>query len=111
MSAAPLLEQRLEPPPARDGIVARPALAERLDPSPQATVATVVAPAGYGKTTLLAEVAASGDLPVAWLTVHETDNDPAAFMRHVAIAVGLALGLGEPPSTPARLRRALRAGP
>ena len=111
MSAAPLLEPRLEPPPAREGIVARAALAERLCPSAQATVATVVAPAGYGKTTLLAEVAASGDLPVAWLTVHETDNEPAVFLRHVAVAVGWAVGLDEPPSTPARLRRALRAGP
>jgi LuxR family maltose regulon positive regulatory protein len=107
MLAAP----RLEPPPAREGTVARAALAESLCPSAQATVATVVAPAGYGKTTLLAEVAASGDLPVAWLTVRETDNELAAFQRHVASAVGRAVGLDQPPSTPARLRRALRAGP
>ena len=111
MSAAPLLETRLEPPPTREGIVGRPALAERLYPSAQATVATVVAAAGYGKTTLLAEVAASGDLPVAWLTVHETDNDLRVFLRQLAIAVGWAVGLDEPPTTPTRLRRALRAGP
>jgi LuxR family maltose regulon positive regulatory protein len=102
---------RLEPPLAREGTVTRGALAERLCPSAQATVATVVAPAGYGKTTLLAEVAASEDLPVAWLTVHETDNEPAAFQRHIATAVGRAVGLDEPPGTPARLRRSLSAGP
>jgi LuxR family maltose regulon positive regulatory protein len=107
MSAAPLLE----PPSTREGIVARTALAERLCPSAQATVATVVAPAGYGKTTLLAEVAGSGDLPVAWVTVLETDNDPSVFMRHVAIAVDRAFGLDKPPTTQPRLRRALRAGP
>jgi LuxR family transcriptional regulator, maltose regulon positive regulatory protein len=111
MSVAPVLQPRLEPPPAREGTVARSALAERLSPSAQATVGTLVAPAGYGKTTLLAEVAASRDLPVAWLTVNETDNEPAVFRRRAAIAAGWALGLDEPPSTPARLRRALRAGP
>jgi LuxR family maltose regulon positive regulatory protein len=107
MLAAPWLE----PPPAREGTVPRAALADRLCPSAQATVATVVAPAGYGKTTLLAEVTASGELPVAWLTMQETDNELAAFQRHVAAAIGRALGLDEPPSTPARLRRTLRAGP
>jgi LuxR family transcriptional regulator, maltose regulon positive regulatory protein len=46
-----------------------------------------VCPAGFGKTTLLAEWARSGPRPVAWLSLDEGDNDPARFWRHVAAAL------------------------
>ena len=50
-----LVESKLHPPPARPGIVARAGLVERLLASDTVPVVGVVAPAGYGKTTLLAQ--------------------------------------------------------
>jgi len=48
----------------------------------------VAAPPGFGKTTLLAEWAATEDAPgVAWLSVDEDDNDPARFFAYAAEAL------------------------
>lgn len=61
----------LGPPPLRDGTIPRPALAERLRGGAHVPVAAVVAPAGYGKTSLLVDAARGGDLPLAWLTIRD----------------------------------------
>jgi ATP/maltotriose-dependent transcriptional regulator MalT len=47
----------------------------------------VCAPAGFGKTALLADWARGGQLPVAWLSLDADDNDPARFWRHATAAV------------------------
>jgi LuxR family maltose regulon positive regulatory protein len=51
----------------------------------------VCTPAGFGKTTLLADWARGGQRPVAWLSLDEADNDPVRFWRHVAAALDGAL--------------------
>jgi LuxR family maltose regulon positive regulatory protein len=48
---------------------------------------TVVAPAGYGKTTLLALWAAADDRPFAWLSLDAHDNDPIILLTHLAVAL------------------------
>jgi LuxR family maltose regulon positive regulatory protein len=48
---------------------------------PDALLTVISAPAGYGKTTLLAQWARATDLPVAWLTAVEQDNDPERLLR------------------------------
>src|SRR5262249_25768329 len=56
----------------------------------------VCAPAGFGKTTLLADWARSDGRPVAWLSLDEGDNDPARFWRYAVAALDRALpGLAE----------------
>jgi LuxR family maltose regulon positive regulatory protein len=50
-------------------------------------IVTVVAPPGYGKTTLLAEWTESSDLAVAWVSVDERDNDPKVLLTYVAAAL------------------------
>jgi LuxR family maltose regulon positive regulatory protein len=50
----------------------------------------VCAPAGFGKTALLADWARSGNHPVAWLSLDAGDNDPARFWRHVVAALDRA---------------------
>ena len=53
--ASPLLETKLYIPRLRRGLVARPRLSERLSRGAESKLTLVSAPAGFGKTTLLAE--------------------------------------------------------
>ena len=56
----------------------------------------VCAPAGYGKTVLLADWARRSGHPVAWLSLDAGDNDPARFWRHAVAALDRARpGIGE----------------
>ena len=104
-----LLATKLHVPGSRPGLVPRPRLAERLDEGLGRGVVLVCAPAGYGKTVLLAEWAQHGRFPAAWLSLDPGDNDPARFWRHVVAAlervrpgitgrVGPLLGPPAPPS-------------
>ena len=47
----------------------------------------ITAPAGYGKTTLLAQWAARAVRPFAWVSVDDRDNDPIVLLRHLALAL------------------------
>jgi len=83
-----LLESKLAPPRLREGTLPRTELATRLRPKPPANVSLVVAPAGYGKTTLLAELHARIDRqPAAWLSLDERDNDPVTLLTYLALAL------------------------
>jgi LuxR family transcriptional regulator, maltose regulon positive regulatory protein len=79
-------EIKLRRPELRPGVVARTRLASQLHES-DATVALVVAPPGYGKTTLVSEMTTAGERPFAWLTITEEDNDPSALLAYVALAL------------------------
>jgi hypothetical protein len=79
-SSLELVESKLHPPPARWGIVARTGLVDRLLASDGVPVVCVVAPAGYGKTTLLAQWAQRTTHPVGWVSVDQRDNDPAVLL-------------------------------
>ena len=87
--AAPLgvIETKLIPPPLRSGTVARDALLDRLTGAKATSVVGIFAPAGYGKTTLLAQSIARERRPVVWVSVDEGDNDPVVLLTHVAVAV------------------------
>jgi LuxR family maltose regulon positive regulatory protein len=88
-SAAPdaLLATKLHLPPTRPGFVVRPQLTERLTNGTAGAVVVVCAPAGFGKTALLADWARRDRRPVAWLSLDEADNDPVRFWRHLAAAL------------------------
>ena len=74
--------------------VSRVALLELLEASSHATVITVLAPPGYGKTTLLAQWADRDPRPFGWLTVAPHDNEPAVLLRDLALALDRAEPLG-----------------
>jgi LuxR family transcriptional regulator, maltose regulon positive regulatory protein len=80
-------EAKLFRPPVRPGIVRRNALVQRLRNAETASVVAITAPAGYGKTTLLAEWAERDRRPFAWVSVDEADGDPVVFLGHVAVAL------------------------
>jgi LuxR family maltose regulon positive regulatory protein len=67
--------------------VARAALVERLLGAPAGAVVCVVAPPGYGKTTLLAQWAQRKGDRVGWVTVDPHDNDPAVLLTYLAVAL------------------------
>jgi len=64
--------------------VVRSALLDRLHASDGVRVITVVAPAGYGKTTLLSQLTERETRPSACLTVNRDHNDPAQFLGAIA---------------------------
>src|SRR3954470_20589594 len=71
--AFPVIDSKLAAPPIRTGMVKRQRLLRQLiDSNPG--VVSLVAPPGYGKTTLLAQWATAQKAPVAWLTIDEQDN-------------------------------------
>ena len=81
-----LVESKLRAPLARPGIVPRRALVERLLASSTAPLICVVAPPGYGKTTLLAQWA-SRRSAVAWVSLDRRDNDPVVLLSYLAAAL------------------------
>ena len=104
-----LLATKLHVPGPRPGLVPRPRLAQRLDEGLAQGLVLVCAPAGYGKTVLLADWARQGGSPAGWLSLDAADNDPARFWRHAVAAldrahpgieerVGPLLGPPVPPS-------------
>jgi LuxR family maltose regulon positive regulatory protein len=85
-----LLATKLHVPRSRLGFVPRPRLAGALDEGLARGLALVCAPAGAGKTALLADWAQHSLRPVAWLSLDPGDNDPARFWRHTVAALDRA---------------------
>jgi LuxR family transcriptional regulator, maltose regulon positive regulatory protein len=85
-----LLATKLHVPGPGPGLVARPRLARLLRDGLDRGLVLVCAPAGYGKTVLLAGLAGGGQPPLAWLSLDSGDNDPARFWRHVVAALDQA---------------------
>jgi LuxR family transcriptional regulator, maltose regulon positive regulatory protein len=76
-----------EPPPVRAGWVSRESVLRRLTGNPEVPVALVVAPAGYGKTSVLTEWAERDGRPFAWIAIEEADNDPGRLLGSIAGAL------------------------
>jgi LuxR family transcriptional regulator, maltose regulon positive regulatory protein len=73
-------------PMVRQAAIGRPALIQRLAAS-AGPVVSVVAPPGYGKTTLLSQWAELNSQRFAWVSVDEADNDPKVLLTYVAKAL------------------------
>jgi LuxR family maltose regulon positive regulatory protein len=97
-----LLATKLHVPRPGPGFVPRPRLAQALEEGLARGRVLVCAPAGSGKTALLAGWARGGGRPVAWLGLDGGDSDPARFWRYAVAALdgvrpGLAGRVGPPP--------------
>lgn len=82
-----LIKTRLLVPAPRARSVARPRLIERLNASLEQALTLLSAPAGFGKTALLADWSAQAARPVAWLALSAAENDPARFSSYLALAL------------------------
>ena len=85
-----LVEAKLRPPVPRPGSVPRTALINRLRVAGSHPIVTVLAPAGYGKTTLLSQWADRETRAVAWVSLREGDDDPAVLSRYIEAAIDRA---------------------
>jgi LuxR family maltose regulon positive regulatory protein len=82
-----LLASKLLRPLARPGAIGRSSLVERLARGDRRPIVSVVAPPGYGKTTLLSQWAEANGQAFAWVSVDEADNDPKVLLSYVAEAL------------------------
>ncbi|MES2320215.1 MAG: LuxR C-terminal-related transcriptional regulator [Pseudomonadota bacterium] len=79
-----ILATKLVIPTSPTALVLRSRLSE---PDQGASVILVCAPAGYGKTTLIASWAKARQTKVAWISLDADDNDPLRFMNHFVSAI------------------------
>ena len=89
MGVVPPLPHRLAPPRLTSRLIARQRLAQHLRSIPAPNVYVVDAPAGYGKSTLVAQLVASDSRRLAWLTLDEQDADPVHCISDLVFALGI----------------------
>jgi len=82
-----LIEAKFLAPRVRNGTVRRVRALRRLRAARDRRVVQVLAPPGYGKTSLVAQWAGGDPRSVAWLTADDRDNDPVAFLAYLAAAI------------------------
>ena len=106
---SPLLASKLFVPQLRPNRVPRPRLVARLSQGLTGKLTLVSAPAGFGKTTLVADWLQQAGWPFTWLSLDEGDNEPTRFLSHLGAALGrihdgwsqpveMALRAPQPPS-------------
>lgn len=78
-----LLQTKLTIPPTRNSLVTRDRLIARLDEGWPRQLTLVSAPAGFGKTTLVAHWLSSHQSSAIWFSIDEADNDPARFFAYL----------------------------
>ena len=81
-----LIAAKLQRPWTRQGLVQRAALLARLEGAEQ-PILGLVAPAGYGKTTVLGQMADRTPFATAWLSLDSFDNDPNILFRYLVAAL------------------------
>ena len=85
--SAPILTTKLYIPLPRHKTVLRPRLFEQLNEGLHHKLILISAPAGFGKTTLVSEWLSRFQLPTAWLSLDEGDNDLTRFLTYLVVAL------------------------
>src|SRR5215218_2440010 len=82
----PITGAKVHPPLLRADILSRPRLNDWLDRAATGRVVLVIAEAGFGKTTLLADWASRSPRRTAWYRLEPDDRDWLVFLRHLVAA-------------------------
>lgn len=82
-----LIRTKLRPPFTRSDLVLRQRLQEQIERGLRGPLTLIAAPAGFGKTTLVASSIASCGLPVAWLSLDKHDNQAERFLNYLIAAL------------------------
>ncbi len=100
-----LRDVRTSSPRLRPDLIPRIRLIEMIDGAGPTDVVTVIAPAGYGKTTLVAQWAETTHRPTAWLTLSREHNAPERLVSDIGAAlIKSGLGTGSSPRKISRER-------
>jgi LuxR family transcriptional regulator, maltose regulon positive regulatory protein len=86
-SAEPVITTKLFVPALGTRPIERPRLHERLARALDARLTLVVAPAGWGKSTLVAQWLRGVSVPSGWLSLDAADGDVTRFWRYLLLAV------------------------
>jgi len=84
---APLIHTKLHLPFIRPGLVSRPRLQEQIARGLRGPLTLVIAPAGFGKTTLVASCVTNRKMGVAWLSLDKNDNQTGRFLTYLVAAL------------------------
>lgn len=82
-----LIHTKFRPPFTRSGLVSRPRLQEQVAQGLCGPLTLITAPAGFGKTTLVATGITAVDMPVAWLSLDKNDNQEDRFLNYLIAAL------------------------
>ncbi|MEM5795724.1 MAG: hypothetical protein AAGU23_05555, partial [Bacillota bacterium] len=82
-----IMASKLLPPYAGANLIERPRLVELLSRAGQRKATILTAPAGYGKTVLMVQLAAASKKPLVWYQLDDYDNDPAVFMQYLVAGI------------------------
>lgn len=87
-----LIAAKTRIPTTSEDYMSRPRLTAKLDSFARLPLTTVVAPAGYGKTSLMAAWASMHSSATAWYSLSEGDRQPAVFWNYLVTACSQVLG-------------------
>ena len=79
----PLIRTKIRLPSTRSSLVPRTRLQEQIEQGLQRPLTLVIAPAGFGKTTLVASSVTGCGMPIAWLSLDKHDNEEARFLNYI----------------------------
>ena len=82
-----LIRTKLHLPFTRPGLVPRTRLQKQVAQGLLCPLTLVTAPAGFGKTTLVASCVAVCGMRVAWLSLDKDDNQPGRFLHYLVAAM------------------------
>lgn len=83
----PITRTKIVVPRRRGELLSRPRLLDLMDRLSDYKLVIVTAPAGYGKTSLLIDFAHHTNMPVCWLSLDSSDQDPQRFLTHLIAAI------------------------
>jgi LuxR family maltose regulon positive regulatory protein len=82
-----LIRTKLHKSLTRQELVYRPRLYKQITKGLRGPLTLITAPAGFGKTTLVASCIANWGMPVAWLSLDKNDNQEGHFMSYLIAAL------------------------
>src|SRR5512146_1255475 len=82
-----LIRTKLRLPFTRPGLVSRPRLQQQIAQGLRGPLTLITAPAGFGKTTLVASCVDACGMPVAWLSLDRDDNQEGRFLKYLVAAL------------------------
>jgi LuxR family maltose regulon positive regulatory protein len=82
-----LIRTKLRPPFIRTRIVPRPRLQEQIAQGLCGPLTLITAPAGFGKTTLVASCVSNCGMSVAWFSLDKNDNQAGRFLNYLVASL------------------------